>query len=244
MIEKNLIFADFGNSNVKFLSPDGKFLRFAYNDNSLYRFFDKKEYKIVFSSVNPKAVENIINQKNTEAVDAFDILTESDLIDFSEIEGIGADRIFGLLGALSQSYPPLITIDCGTAVTINVLNDERKVLGGVIMPGHKLQEFALQNRTEGLKRIIVSKPEELIGQNTNAAISSGIYHGIAAAVVSIVSGILTDILKQKKVNIFLTGGGSLLILPYLQKSFKIIHDEMLVLKGIKYTYEKWLREKN
>jgi len=244
MSEKKILFADFGNSNAKFMSPEGDFKRFAYNDEELRTFFGQDKIKLVYSSVNPSAVTGIGTYKNIETLDASVFIANLEIINYDDIEGIGADRIFGLLGAMSQSFPPLITIDCGTAITVNVLNSQREVVGGIIMPGYKLQEFALKSGTEGLKRISISEPKELIGKNTNAAISSGIYYGIAAAVNSLIEKIKSDIFKGEKVNIFLTGGASLLILPYLHKSFGVIHDEMLVLKGIKYAYEKWLTEKN
>ena len=244
MPTESIIFADLGNSNAKFLLPDGDFLRKNYTDTMFGEIlspFDRENTKIVYSSVNISAEKQLNLRANT--INAQKILDNTNVFDFQDIKGMGADRLFGLAGALSQSNPPLITIDCGTAVTVNVLNSEKKVLGGLIMPGIKLREYALRNRTTGLSDIKISPPDKLLGNDTDSAVSSGIFYGIAGAVNSIVNRIKQEYKETGNYNFFLTGGDSLLILPYLDNSLNIIHDELLVIKGIKYLYEIWLTER-
>ncbi len=245
--KKNIFFADFGNSNAKFLLPSGKFARTDYSPSTFLTLIQSDIFAdatIVYSSVNKMPLTELRKQKHIKLINAMELLKNLELIDYNGIIGIGADRLFGLTGALSQHMPPLITIDCGTAITINALDENRNVLGGTIMPGYHLQEYALQNRTKGLTEISISPPKKLLGRDTHSAMSSGIYYGIAGAVSSIVKQIRQDTFANKKINIFLTGGSSFLILPYLQQSLEIIHDELLVIKGIKHTYKLWLTEKD
>jgi pantothenate kinase type III len=244
MPETTPVFADLGNTTAKFLLPDGTFIRAKYSDfqfDDIFGELGNEDIKIVYSSVNPNAEIQLKQFQDT--INAQTLLTKTNLIKYNQIKGIGADRLFGLAGAIFQSKPPIITIDCGTAVTLNVLNTESEVVGGIIMPGIKLREYALRTRTTGLNNIKISPPEYLLGKNTDSAVSAGIYFGIGDAVSSIINRIKTTYKEVTYYKIFLTGGDSLLILPYLNSSLKINHDELLVIKGIKYIYEEWLTKK-
>ncbi len=60
---------------------------------------------------------------------------------------IGADRVANLLAA-HQLYPqPTIVVDCGTAITIETLDQNATFAGGVIMPGRELLRHALHSGT-------------------------------------------------------------------------------------------------
>lgn len=50
-------------------------------------------------------------------------------------EKVGCDRLADIAGAISRYPLPLITIDLGTATTFNVLDENRRFLGGLILPG-------------------------------------------------------------------------------------------------------------
>lgn len=246
-MKKNIIFADFGNTNAKFLPRDGNFVRIPYDTpqfQSILNNYNSTGSTLVFASVNDKSVAILHKFDNIKLINIHKLQDISDFIDYGDIEGIGADRLLGLVGALSIAAPPLITIDCGTALTINALDKNKKMLGGLILPGPQLQEFALRSRTDGLTNIEITPPDELLGKNTQGAMSSGIINGIALGIISIVKQIKKEKFNNNNCNIFLTGGASVLILPYLQKSLNIIYDELLVIKGIKHIYELWSTGKN
>ena len=199
---KNIIYADFGNSAAKFLTHNGLFRRLSYENNEIAKFLQQETpLIIVYSSVHAKAIEQLKHATNAKQIEAYRLLHETDFLDFGETEGMGADRLFGLAGALSQAPPPVVTIDCGTAITVNILNENRKVLGGIILPGYKLQEYALRTGTEGLKNINIKPPVKLIGRNTDEAISAGIYFGTAAAVENFLKSIEQDVFTRTS-NIF------------------------------------------
>lgn len=238
---KKVIYADLGNTRTKFLLPDGSF--FSYNNNELIsdiislKFLENSVF--VYSTVNPEIEQFLMkNIKLEKAVKAIELLKTSQIVNISAVQGMGEDRIFGLLGGLSIAAPPIITIDCGTAVTINAIDKSRFVRGGVIMPGINLQEYSLRNHTKGLSDFLFNtNPNKVIGTNTSDAISSGIIYGIAGAIEAVVKKIINDLFIDEEVNIFLLGGNSYYIRNHLQK-LAFVHEENLVLKGIKYLFNQ------
>ena len=238
---KKIVFADIGNTRIKIF--DGiEFLSCSYNENDLLNLksylFNNSIEKIYYSSVNAQAEFKIRELVDIDITDISEIISNQKIVNFDKISGMGVDRKLSLFGAISKSLPPIITIDCGTAITINVLNANYECEGGVIFPGIALQERALKEMTSGLKNFELVQTKESTGKNTSEAISSGIFNGIANAV----SGLLLDIIAEKfnnqNVNIFLTGGSSVLILPLIKSKFEYIYEEKLNILGMMYLVNK------
>jgi type III pantothenate kinase len=235
------VFADFGNSRAKFLLPDGSIAILDYINDFLISLNHllRHNTSLIYSSVN-EATTAFINaiESSINTINASDYIKKQTLLDISAISGMGDDRVLGLLGAMSYRRPPIITIDCGTATTINVLHKSNKVLGGMIMPGFFLQEKALKEFTSGLKSWQLNTSPELIGKTTDSAISSGILNGTAHAISGTINQMVQELFSGEGLSIFLTGGSLSLILPLLELPFEPIVKENLVLEGIKYLMEK------
>src|SRR5690606_19356223 len=97
-------------------------------------------------------------------------------------KGIGTDRILSLLAVYKMTETPVVTVDCGTAVTVNLLDEENELLGGVILPGYYTQARALNLYTADLPLIKDIKSEGYIGKNTEDAIKYGILSSIIGAI--------------------------------------------------------------
>lgn len=239
-IEKNIIYADLGNTRTKFLLSDGSFV--TINNNELLCDISTVSSLVnsifVYATVNPETEQFLLqNIKFEKAIKAIELLKQSQIVNLSLVQSMGEDRIMGLLGGLSVSAPPIITIDCGTAITINVMDKSRIIRGGVIMPGIKLQELSLRNYTKGLRDFsFTTTPKQVVGNNTSDAISSGIIYGIVGAIESVVQKIINDFFSDEEVRIFLLGGNSNFLKKHLLK-LGYVHDANLVLKGVKHLYE-------
>lgn len=146
----------------------------------------------------------------------------------------GADRIADSVGALLDYKPPIVIIDIGTAVTLSVINSKRQFLGGIITAGPRLELNALKKSTAQLPEVSLQAPKKVIGKNTVNAMASGIIHGTASMIDSLIARI--EIELGEKVTAIATGGLSNIIIPCCKK--EIIHDELLLLKGLNYIYEK------
>lgn len=127
-------------------------------------------------------------------------------------KGIGVDRLLGALAAKARRRPDhaAVTVDAGTAVTINLVDAEGVFRGGAILPGFRLMADALHRFTAKLPYVPPDEsPTEFPGEDTANAIRLGIRSAIEGAVTKFL-----ERLGSVNVEIFYTGGyGSLLMPP-------------------------------
>ncbi len=87
-------------------------------------------------------------------------------------EKLGVDRWVALVGARQIFKDPVCIADCGTAITLDVMDGRGRHLGGLIAPGLSLIRHALTQGTRGLKGVALQRPDEL-ARETAAAIAGG-----------------------------------------------------------------------
>jgi type III pantothenate kinase len=90
-------------------------------------------------------------------------------VDFSlmDCSTLGADRVANAIAAAEFYRLPAAVIDCGTAITLEVIDKEYRFVGGAIAPGRKLLRQALANGTAQLPEIPLKNDiPEFIGRNT------------------------------------------------------------------------------
>jgi type III pantothenate kinase len=156
-------------------------------------------------------------------------------LQYEQIEGIGEDRLLGLFGAMHHISPPLITVDCGTAVTVNAVEGNGKCLGGAIFAGINTQLDGLTVAAEGLNKIDLQTDIQDLGTNTVQALSTGILKSIAGGIIEIISDIFKNEFQGRKVPVFLTGGHAEIIAKALKNAgFPFQVSPTLVLDGIIY----------
>jgi len=131
---------------------------------------------------------------------------------------LGADRVANAMGAAAFLKLPAAIIDCGTAITFEVVDKEKVFRGGAILPGRKLQRHALHGGTAQLPEIrLGSKLPERCGTNTVSSIALGCDLGTVGAMREIAA-----LLKQEfgeKLHFYITGGDApffLAALPFLE----------------------------
>jgi type III pantothenate kinase len=92
---------------------------------------------------------------------------------------LGADRWLALIAARRFFPLPLCVADCGTAITVDVLDADGKHLGGVIAPGLDAMRQALP-----LAVTLEAETAELptLGRNTAAAVGAGVLHASAGLI--------------------------------------------------------------
>ena len=143
--------------------------------------------------------------------DCVRVLTHADIpltIDVDEPAKVGIDRLLGAVAARlrTPAGSPCITVDVGTAVTVNLTDAGGTFRGGAILPGPHLMALALTRNTAALPPVEVSEvpAPPPVGRNTEGAIRTG----IAAAVQGGV-GVLVNrfAVFHPSPYLFLTGGG-------------------------------------
>jgi type III pantothenate kinase len=139
------------------------------------------------------------------------VLTHADIplkIDVDEPAKVGIDRLLGAVAARARTPAgsPCVTVDVGTAVTVNLVDAAGVFRGGAIFPGPRLMALALNRNTAALPPVEVSEvpAPPPVGRNTAAAIRSG----VAAAVQGGVGVLVTRFaVLHPWPHLFLTGGG-------------------------------------
>lgn len=145
---------------------------------------------------------------------------------------VGADLIANAAAALSLYKPPIIVVALGTATAFATVSKDG-YLGGVIAPGLGIAAEALYSRTAALPRVELTKPKNAIGNNTQAAIQSGLIYGWAGLIEGIVERIQAEL--GEKAKVVATGGYA----DIIAKETKVI-DEVnpnLTLLGIKTIHD-------
>ncbi|MFC1760697.1 type III pantothenate kinase [Planctomycetota bacterium] len=155
-----------------------------------------------------------------------------------EPDKVGTDRVVSAAAAYAVAEHAVVVADIGTAMTIDLVDDNGVFQGGTILPGFELASAALQEHTAQLPKVAITRPEEPWGKNTQDAITCGIYYGAIGALQKIVE------LYAEKIGVWpqtiITGAGAKLIKPDCQ--FVDNHVPHLVLMGIVLAYQKHLEE--
>ena len=190
---------------------------------------------VIISSVVPN-----LNRKVLAAVRAF--CKEPLIVDYHMAKGltfdvphpemIGTDRIVNVLAGFSLLNKPAAIIDFGTATTISVAGRQANFLGGAIMPGLDMMMKSLTCGTAKLPIISLSKPRSVTGRDTASAIMTGVIHGTAGAVYSIVRGIEKEC--HTKLRMILTGGHAALVSPFLNKDHSL--EPHLIFEGMRLIF--------
>ncbi|MCK4842969.1 MAG: type III pantothenate kinase [Methylococcales bacterium] len=142
---------------------------------------------------------------------------------YQQAEKLGVDRWLGII-AMQHYYPGNnCIVDCGTAITIDCLDDKGQHLGGFISPGLQLMKQSLQQGTEDLS---LNKKEYPVGWSNDT--ESAIYSGTLYAAVGLVEKVIKDLNICNK--LILTGGDAELLAKNL--SFESIIEADFVLKGL------------
>ncbi len=147
---------------------------------------------------------------------------------------LGADLVAGCVAALNRYPCPAIVIDMGTATTISVLNAQKVMIGGCILPGIRTSLDALCARTAQLPQIGLEAPRTVIGTNTIDCMAAGTVFGSAAMLDGMCDRIEAEL--GAPCTVIATGGLAHEITPYCRRS--ILLDENLLLDGLRLLYER------
>ena len=149
---------------------------------------------------------------------------------YDEPQSLGSDRWCAMIGAYHQSKSAVVVVDCGSAITVDIVNQTGQHLGGYILPGLTMMQESLGNKTALVKVDKRHNSQSLVpGTNTTACVES-------ATKLAAVSFIESVIRRQEKdledITCVLTGGDAALIAEHLTADYVIIPDT--VLQGLAY----------
>lgn len=147
---------------------------------------------------------------------------------------LGSDLVAGAVAAIEEYPVPLIVIDMGTATTVCMVDEKKRYIGGMILPGVLTSLDSLTVNASQLSGIALEAPRRVIGKNTIECMKSGVIYGNAACIDGVI-GRMEEELGQKA-TVIATGGLAKKIIPYCRH--EIVLDDELLLKGMRVIYDK------
>ena len=204
---------------------------------------NKRNGVIVASSVKPawtKQVQQILKDNLGERLHIIgkDIPLPMTLW-VDEPKEVGTDRVVAAAAAYSVIEDAVVVADIGTAVTIDLVDQNGVFQGGVIYPGLEMGARALKKGTAQLPKAKVTRPKRCYGKNTSEAINCGLYYSAIGTLQEIIRRYAEKIGKWPQT--ILTGSGAKTIKD--DCDFIDSYVPNLVVKGIVLAYKKYIEEK-
>ena len=151
---------------------------------------------------------------------------------------LGPDLLVGAVAGLNEYGSPIILVDMGTATTISVIDDQKRFMGGMIMPGVKVSVNGLTANAAHLPDIAIELPDKLINGTTVGAMQSGSVYGHAACIDGMIERIWDDL--GYKTAVVATGGFARTVIPNCKTDITI--DSELLIKGLFILYQKNMKD--
>jgi type III pantothenate kinase len=153
-------------------------------------------------------------------------------------ETVGIDRLLMSGEAYVRSGAAAIVVGVGTAITVDVVDQDGTYVGGTISPGMRTSTWALASRASLLPEVDIDEPEGPdIPSSTTDSIRSGVLVGTAGSVDRLVSE-LAGRANLESHSVILSGGDGARLSPYLETQHTLAED--LVIWGLAHTYERYL----
>jgi pantothenate kinase type III len=152
-----------------------------------------------------------------------------------EPERTGRDRVYGACGAWERLHSPCLSVDCGTALTVNlvrVVDALPEFAGGAIAAGAVLLSRALSTGGARLFEVVPRAGIAALGDDTRSALEAGVVHGLRGAARELCERIEAEH-GGGLLPVALTGGArALLAEPAFVTGRVLVECEFLVLAGL------------
>jgi type III pantothenate kinase len=238
------LLVDIGNSCIKWVQQSGRDLR--YYDGRLYKAADlvellKKNWRGL-TRPTKVCVSNVAGDKVAADMSlVVNELWEREPIFLSvqqeyagvtnaydDYEQLGVDRWLAMIAAWNRHQTAVCVIDCGTAVTVDVVTASGNHLGGYIVPGLGLMSDVLNRETKQIDSVRNSSSALELGRNTAECISNGALMTITSLIFQVFDKVRLE--QDKNCKCIITGGFAREIVGFLGADVE--HDPYLVLGGI------------
>lgn len=180
--------------------------------------------KIIVSSVrkDDKIIITFFSQQKN--LKKFILLDENTPLpirnEYKSKKTLGKDRIALAVGA-NTMYPGenVLVVDCGTAITFDIVNKDNIYVGGNISPGIDMRFKALNKFTQRLP--LVDKPDNIssIGKTTKEAIGNGVMNGIIYEIQGYIASFITE---YSNIKVILTGGDAIFFDKKLKNTIFVV----------------------
>ena len=142
---------------------------------------------------------------------------------------MGVDRWLAMLAAFHRVGDGVCVVDCGSALTLDLVAADGRHLGGYITPGLRLIENSIVTNTE---RVNLKEPASPPGLGPGRSTEQAVNNGLLLMLVGAIEKALEQFAKlEKGFTIYLTGGDAELMASMLSVDVNLEQD--LVLDGLR-----------
>ncbi len=216
----------------------------------------KRDGVIVVSSVKPDWTRLILQIAKDELGEKVYLIGKDIplpmILSVDEPDKVGTDRVVSAAAAYDVIEDAVVVADFGTAVTIDLVDENGVFLGGVICPGFEISAKALKENTcclvlrresqrqaAQLPKTTITRPKAPFGKNTAEAINCGLYYSAIGTLEEVIRRYAEKIGKWPQTII--TGSAAKTIKE--DCSFIDSFVPNMVVKGIVLAYKKYIAEK-
>ncbi len=147
---------------------------------------------------------------------------------YSTPETLGMDRIAAAVGAYTKEPGRAhLIIDAGSCMTLDVVDESGRYLGGNISPGVHMRIKAMNDHTDKLPLVDIAYHDDIIGKNTVMALQNGAVRGTIFEIEAFIDHVKS---RYRGINTILTGGDAEFLANKLKT--KILANPYLVLEGL------------
>ncbi|WP_417548836.1 type III pantothenate kinase [Methylophaga sp.] len=147
---------------------------------------------------------------------------------YEQPETLGVDRWLAIVAGRQHARQVTCIIDCGTAITVDIVTEKGQHQGGLIVPGLSLMKQMLTDNTDALNDVAQESEFNLLATNTHSAIQAGTLYMVTATLENLIND-LQQYFKDE-IRFLITGGDADALLPLLPQP--LLHEPDLVLKGL------------
>ena len=160
---------------------------------------------------------------------------------YEQPETLGVDRWLAIVAGRQHARQVTCVIDCGTAITVDIVTEKGQHQGGLIVPGLSLMKKMLTDNTDALGNVTQESEFNLLATNTHTAIQAGTLYMVTATLENLINDLQQNFTDE--VRFLITGGDAEEIIPLMPQP--LIHEPDLVLKGLaQYARQNNQRNRN
>jgi len=133
---------------------------------------------------------------------------------YAEPAKLGVDRWLAVIAGYAEVQGAVCVLDCGSAITVDFVDDAGLHLGGYIAPGIRLMRHSLLSATDNV-RFADSLDDGQMSPGRDTAVA--VQRGIQLAAIGLVEAALSRHRKYAPdVSLIITGGDADFVRPHLQ----------------------------
>ncbi len=161
---------------------------------------------------------------------------------YRDLQKMGVDRWLAMLAAFHECQSACCIVDCGSAITIDLIDDQGQHRGGYIVPGLTMMHEGLAHKS-AVFDFTVDFSDNSARDKLTHSIEPGITteSAVTAGIINMATGLLERIHSQQcnlsdQVNWFVTGGDSKILSRNMEWEHKRVPD--LVMEGLAFSIKQ------